>query len=117
MGYYRPQTITRYGFPSNPQEYWFDWKNFVAYGETKSVTKQVVDQAKASGQKAEDIPPDIINAAMLVTYIAAWNVTDPNDVVLPLSPESIDKLEDVDAACLMDMLNQRMSAKAVERKN
>lgn len=118
MGYYRPQTVTRYGFPSNPEEYWFDWKNFVAYGETKAVSKRLLEEAKAAGVKPEEMEGDKVNATMALSYIAAWNIPDADGVgILPLVPESLDKLHDIDTAAVMDLLNQRMSAKAVERKN
>ena len=119
MGYYRQQTVTRYSFPSSSdgRDYWFDWKNFASYGETKAVSKRIVDAAKAQGRKPEDIAPDEANAAMVIAYIAAWNAEDASGAPLPLVPEAVDQLEDIDAACLMELLNARMNAKAVERKN
>lgn len=122
MGYYRPLTVTRYTFPSSEgaaleDSYWFDWKTFVTYGETKTVSKRIADEAKAAGIKPEDIAADTANAALAISYIAAWNVTDEQGVLLPLVPESIDKLQDIDAGAIMDLLRERVNAKATERKN
>lgn len=119
MGYFRTQTVTRYTFPSSTpdEEYWFDWKNFVPYGDTKAVSKRVTDEAKAAGTKPEDIAPDVVNAALAISYIEAWNVVDEAGVTLPLVPESLDKLQDIDTASIMELLQARMNAKATERKN
>lgn len=120
MGYYRPQTVTRYLFPSSTpeEEYWFDWKNFVSYGETKALSKKLLEDAKAAGIKPEDMAGDQVNAAMALSYIAAWNIPDAAGIgILPLVPESLDKLQDIDAAVLMEMLRARVDVKATERKN
>lgn len=116
MGYIRPQTVTRYDFPSD-SNYYFDWKSFVSYGEMKAATEAALATAPKDDQGNVKPDNEAAQRYLMAAYIAGWNLTDEMDQPLPVTPDALTKLQDVDFTAVAGLFQTRMEAKAVERKN
>ena len=116
MGYIKPLSVTRYDFPSDPT-YYFDWKSFVSYGDMKTATEAALANAPKNDQGQPVPDNEVAQRYMMCAYIAEWNLDDDAGNVLPITPDNLEALQDVDFSALAALFTERMSAKATERKN
>lgn len=114
MPYVKAPLITRLTLPSN-KEYWVDWRESILYGDMKAATKAAVQLDMETGESRTD--PTAMTDALLLGHIVAWNLDDEEGNLLPLTPESLDKLESRDTELLLSRASDGTRREEKRRKN
>lgn len=113
MGYRRDATVTRLPLPSS-ENYWVDLREFITYGQQKSVG---ADALRPGPRGEMEVDNEAVADLTVMKYIVAWNLDDENGAVLPITRESLNVLEDIDANAIATFVNGREQRMADARKN
>lgn len=80
--------------PADPTEYWVDLKKHLTFGNTEKAQLALQEMELVNG--APRPAPNIFKqkAEKVLAAIVGWNLTDRNDVTLPINMQSIRSLPD-----------------------
>lgn len=114
MGYVKPATTTRYPLPSDPTTYWVELRDKLTYGDVKAASKGAVSTGP-DGQPVID--NFMVSDNMMIAYIVGWNIDDDNLQILPITIDSLNKLDGVDVDFIANKMAATRTAAETEQKN
>ena len=111
----KPISIERVQLPSD-ENYWVDWRSHITYADVKAASAAGIANI-APNSAPTDMDTGAVADTMLLRYIADWNLDDEVGNVLPLTPESLAKIDGADALFLSAKMARAQEKRIDERKN
>ena len=114
MAYLKAIEIDTLTLPSAP-EYWVKIKRRATYGDQVAAQSAMlkVDTASAA---LSDIEWGSYIRSLTAAMVVEWNLTDEQDRALPITAESIDRLEPEDGQFLAAEITKRAALRSPERE-
>lgn len=102
MPYIKPSETKRIPLKSDPN-YWVDWRSSVRYGDMRAASRAAF---KTTGDGDGEIDATAYADAMLLAYIAGWNLDDEQGNILPVTVENLGFLTSEDSNQLASLLQE-----------
>jgi len=112
MPYVKKAVVEKVVLSSDP-DYFVMWRRRLTYGQMRDIAKL--------GQKVTDGKMEVDNLtatdALLLAHMESWNLTDEQDIPLPLTAESLTFLDENDVSQLTSLATDTLETREKERKN